>query len=331
MPQVSVILPAFNAERTIARAVESMLAQTLTDIEVIVVDDGSTDGTRQQLTTIDDDRLNVIDADHAGVAAASNRAFQHATSQFIARMDADDYSYPTRLQRQIDWLNENRQDVVGCQVQIVHRDGFSVASLQRYERWINLETLSANQIMALRFVELPLVNPTICARRKYFEHGYRDDHLPEDYNLMLQAAEAGMTFGKVDDVLFDWTDSSGRLTRNDSRYSNEAFMECRRTNLMAGPLAGVGIVDVWGAGRTGKSWIRWLQSQQISVRRILDVDPKKIGHHIHGSPVIDCEAMLQSDGVPLIVAVGTDRIRQRIWDHVDLRGHVPGVDTWFVA
>lgn len=331
MPQVSVILPVFNAEKTIARAVDSMLAQTLKDIELIVVDDGSTDDTAKTLAAIKDDRLKVITAGHAGVIAASNLAFKHSTSQFVARMDADDFSYPDRLQSQLDLLQQKQLDVVGCQVRIVHLGGYSVASLKRYERWINSETLTSEQIMALRFVELPLVNPTICARREYFEREYQDNHLPEDYNLMLQAAEAGMRFGKVNQVLFDWSDSSGRLTRNDKRYSDEAFMECRRVNLLAGPLNGVECVDVWGAGKTGKSWIRWLQSQHITIRQIFEVDQRKIGTQIHGCPVIDCEAMPMCDGVPLIVAVGTDGIRQRIWDHVTPKDYRPGVDTWFVA
>ena len=63
--------------------------------------------------------------------------------------------------------------------------------MRRYERWINEETVDGEQISALRFVEFPLVNPTILARRSYFELGFCDSDFPEDYDLMLRAAAHG--------------------------------------------------------------------------------------------------------------------------------------------
>ena len=165
----------------------------------------------------------------------------------------------------------------------------------------------------------------------FFELGYQNDDLPEDYDLMLRAVAVGMRFGKVESSLFDWFDTSGRLTRNDARYRPEAFMKCRRQRLLEGPLAGHSTVDVWGAGKTGKPWLRWLQSEGRRVRRAYDVHPRKIGHRIHGIPVVDPTVMPRPDGTPLLVAVGADGARSLIQDHVSVRGYVPGSDTWFVA
>ena len=89
MPEVSVVLPVFNAVGTIARAVESILDQTLRDIELVVVDDGSTDDTANVLRAIRDPRLKVVECVHQHVAAAMNTGTQSAVAPFIARMDAE--------------------------------------------------------------------------------------------------------------------------------------------------------------------------------------------------------------------------------------------------
>lgn len=331
MPRVSVILPAFNAQSTVRRAVDSVLRQSLTDLEVIAVDDGSTDATLSVLRAIDDPRLTVIAAEHQGVCSASNLAFARSTAPLVARMDADDFCHPEKISQQVQWLSDTGCDVVGCQVQIVDAQQQPVVSLERYQRWINEETLSSEQIHALRFVELPLVNPTILARRSYFEIGYQDSSLPEDFDLFLRAAHNGLTFAKVPQVLFDWTDGANRLTRTDARYSDQAFESCRRQHLRAGPLKNTGTVDVWGAGQTGKRWLRWLLAQGICVRRLVEVSPRKIGGIIHGVPVIHYQDLPQADGTLMLVAVGADRARQMIWPWLENGGYDIGADALFVA
>lgn len=331
MAQISVVMPAFNAAATIARAVRSILDQTLRDIELIVADDGSTDETIGIVHSIRDPRMRLIESDHYGVADATNAATECATAPLIARMDADDFSYPHRLQRQVQLLQQQQLDVVGSQVRIVDQAGDPVDSLRRYEQWINHETLDCDSIAALRFVELPLVNPTILARRRYFELGFQNNDRPEDYDLLLRAAAAGMRFGKVPEVLLDWIDSSTRLTRSDGRYSADAFMRCRRAHLRSGPLCGVAEVDLWGMGQTGKPWYRWLREENFAVRHVYDIDDRKVGQTIHGTTVMHPSSMPPADGVPLLIAVGAAGARETIRPQIKARGYVSGRDAWFVA
>ena len=338
---ISVILPVFNAQATILRAVQSILNQTLREIELIVVDDGSTDDSAAILAAIEDARLRLITAEHRGVAAATNLGTMQARGPFIARMDADDFAYPERLEKQFALLRTEQLDVVGCQVRIVESTGDPSPGMRRYERWINEETLQSEEILALRFVELPVVNPTILARRAYFELGFcegsfpadpiAEDSIPEDYDLMLRAAAIGMKFDKVPEVLLDWTDSPSRLTRSNSQYSAEAFERCRQKHLLAGPLANISSVDLWGVGQTGKAWMRWLQANSITVRNAYDVNERQVGQSIHGVRVQHPESMPDCDETLLIIAVGADGARDLIRPHVLDRGYVLGTDAWFVA
>jgi glycosyltransferase involved in cell wall biosynthesis len=100
---ISVVMCAYNAERYIASAVESILAQTFSDFELLVVDDGSTDGTMTILRAYAarDGRVRVIEAAHQGISAAANRGVAEARRRWIARMDADDIALPNRLERQL--------------------------------------------------------------------------------------------------------------------------------------------------------------------------------------------------------------------------------------
>lgn len=331
MPQVSVVLPVFNAQATIERAARSILGQTLRDLELIIIDDGSTDETPSIVGRIVDRRVRIMRCPHQGVVAAANLGTRLSVAPFIARMDADDFSHPERLAHQLQLASEQRLDVVGCQVHVVTNSRNTAPSWLRYERWINEETLRGLDILGLRFVEFPLVNPTILARRGYFELGFRDDGLPEDYDLMLRAAENGWRFGKVARVLLDWTDRPDRLTRSDSRYSENAFMTCRRKYLLRGPLRDVPCVDLWGVGRTGKPWLRWLQSLDVRVRHAYDMSPRKQGKHIHGVAVEHPSCLRQADGTPLLIAVGAKNARQVIRPQVQRQGYRVGADVWFVA
>ena len=119
MAVVSVILPVFNAAPSISRAIQSILNQSLSDLELIVVDDGSTDDTWKIVTSIQDPRIRAYRSPHMGVAATANQALTYAKAPLVARMDADDYAYPQRLETQLRQLTEQNLDVIGSRVRIV--------------------------------------------------------------------------------------------------------------------------------------------------------------------------------------------------------------------
>lgn len=101
MPQISVIIPAYNAEATIAETIESVQRQTVSDFELIVIDDGSRDRTQEVLANISEPRLRVFQEENGGVATARNRGFARATGEFIAFLDADDLWTPNKLEQQL--------------------------------------------------------------------------------------------------------------------------------------------------------------------------------------------------------------------------------------
>ncbi|MGD9346182.1 MAG: glycosyltransferase [Candidatus Aminicenantes bacterium] len=112
MPRISVVIPVYNNERTIHETVDSVLNQTFSDFELLVVDDGSQDTTIDILNAIQDPRLKIFARSHAGVSASRNYGIAHAHGDFIAFLDADDLWTPDKLEAQLKALEQNPQAAV---------------------------------------------------------------------------------------------------------------------------------------------------------------------------------------------------------------------------
>ncbi len=110
MPRVSVIVPAYNAMRYLPLALESILAQSFQDFEIIIVDDGSRDGIKRWAAQLEDPRIDFFTQANSGSAAARNTGISHATGEYIAFLDADDLWASTKLEQQVKLLDE-KQDV----------------------------------------------------------------------------------------------------------------------------------------------------------------------------------------------------------------------------
>jgi glycosyltransferase involved in cell wall biosynthesis len=107
MPVISVVIPAYNAERTILETLESVQKQTFSDFEVIVIDDGSTDRTSELVKSVGDERIKVFSYPNGGMCTARNRGISHVAGEFIAPLDSDDLWTPDKLELQLAALQKH--------------------------------------------------------------------------------------------------------------------------------------------------------------------------------------------------------------------------------
>ncbi len=107
MPTISVVIPAYNGERTIVETLQCLQKQTFSDFEIIVINDGSTDGTLEVIKTVQDSRLKVFSYSNGGLPVARNRGILQATGEFITFIDADDLWTPDKLELQLAALQKN--------------------------------------------------------------------------------------------------------------------------------------------------------------------------------------------------------------------------------
>jgi len=338
MPVVSVLMPCCNASDTLSEALDSLTNQTLSDFELIAVDDGSTDATPDLLraAAARDHRIRVITQPHRGIIAALNVGLQACTGNYIARMDADDRSYPDRLARQVAYLDAHPDAaVVGCRVRgypsETVRQGFLI-----YIEWQN-SLLTNADIRREMFVESPLAHPSVAFRREWVERvgGYEDRGWAEDYDLWLRLYLERAQFAKLQEVLLDWRERPERLTRLDSRYSLENFLRAKSHYLVRGPLRARQAVILWGAGMIGRRLSKHLIRQGAPLLAFLDIDPKKIGRTLHGLPILSPEELpglwTNHPASAVLAAVGARGARQLIRARLNQFGLKEGEDWWGVA
>ena len=107
MPQITVVVPAYNSMQYLPATLKSVFQQTYADFEIIVVNDGSTDNTEEYVLSLKDARLKLVVQDNQGLAAARNTGIAHATGEYIAFLDADDLWESTKLEKQLRLFQEN--------------------------------------------------------------------------------------------------------------------------------------------------------------------------------------------------------------------------------
>jgi glycosyltransferase involved in cell wall biosynthesis len=325
--RVSVLLPVRDEEPFLAECLDSLSAQTLSEFEAVVVDDGSIDASAAiaEEHARRDRRFRVLRQEQAGMVAASERARAEARAPLLARMDADDVALPDRLELQVAAIEEEGLAAVGGRVEYFPQptDG-----MRAYADWLNsLVTVEA----ALRdlWVECPLPGPGLTARAELVS--YRDRGWPEDYDLVLRIWAGGGRFRNVDQLVHRWRDHPERLTRTQPAYTLDAFRRCKVHFLRRTLLAGGRDVVVWGAGPTGKAFARELLAAGTRVAAFVEVDPRKLGKRIHGAPVVPAERAAGFPGTLALGAVSGDEGRARVRELAAGLGLVEGDDFLAVA
>jgi len=185
---VTVLMPAYNSENYIEAAIDSVLRQTFTDFELLIVNDGSTDRTAEILHSFDDSRIKIINQPNGGVAKALNNGLMHANGKYVARFDADDICLPGRLAEQVAFLDENvKHVVVGSDAEYILENG---------EHLLNFRCLgyTNEEIRQRLYFYCPFIHSSVMYRRGAVSEagGYSvHAHSFEDYLLWTQLAKIG--------------------------------------------------------------------------------------------------------------------------------------------
>lgn len=310
----------------------SLQAQTLTDWEAVLVDDGSRDdsGRIAEGLARSDPRLRVLHrAGGEGLPAALNAGLALCVAPLVARMDADDLAAPDRLASQLARFEAEPQlAVLDGQVRFFRDSGEVPEGMRLYEAWINA-VLTPDDFNRELCIESPVVHPAATFRRQLILAlgGYRAGEFPEDYDLWTRVHLAGHPLAKIDRVLVHMRDRAGRLTRTHPAYSPAAFRRVRQAYLDATVDRGARVA-VWGAAKSGKPWLRWLLERGNPVPLAVDIDPRRIGGRRQGVPVVSPEGLAgrRADFDLLLVAVGARGAREEIRGHLRALGLVEPVD-----
>lgn len=230
MPKVSVIVPTYNAMSYIAETVASILNQTFTDFELILIDDGSSDGTAQWITQVADPRVKAITQENKGKAQTCNIGIRLAQGEYLAFLDHDDLWQPTKLEKQVNCLDQDPDaGLVTTWLTII--DGQSkvtsdvMASSVEGQVW--QQVIEKNSIHS---ASIPLI------RRRCFETvGMFDETLfpSEDWDMWIRIA-ARYTFAVVKEPLTQWRQHANN-TSNDAQKMLRAGLSVLEKNFGTAP------------------------------------------------------------------------------------------------
>ena len=321
-------MPVRNCADTLPEALASTLSQTLSDIEVVVIDDGSTDGTGDCVGPARDSRIRLLSLPHTGIVGALEAGRQAATGSLIARMDGDDRMAPDRLARQVDRLDrEPTLSLVTGPVVLFPVD--HNAGMARYVRWLN-SLVDASDFVREALIQAPVCHPAVTVRASALDSvgGYRDVAWAEDYDLWLRLLHDGHRFASVGgDPVLGWRDSEDRLTRTDPRYSAGQHWACKAHHLARTHRE----VRIWGAGRDARRLARALEEAGVQIACFLDIDPAKVGRILRGSVPVLAGPAAQQPGPVILCAVGMPAARAEIRGWLTDWGLTEGADFLCVA
>lgn len=242
--RVTVLMAVYNGGEHLPAAVGSILTQTFNDFELLVVDDGSTDGSSEFLRRLDDRRVRVIRQENQGLVAALNRGLAETRTELVARMDADDVSAPTRLERQVRFLDENpRVAAVGCCYEVIDESGrvqdvVHVAAEPGYlHRRLYFRNTFAHASMMFRLSAV-------------LEAGkYRDVGPVEDYDLWIRLAARDDLAG-LPDTLFAYRLTRGGVSVSAVQRQRDCHATVRDQFHRARPMVSLSAWAVFAEGRT---------------------------------------------------------------------------------
>ncbi len=218
VPAISVVMPVFNTEAYLARAVQSVLAQTFGDFEFVILDDGSSDASVRivQEFAENDDRIRFFPLEHRGYVSLLRRGLNHCRGDFVARMDSDDISLPQRFEKQISYLRQHPEVVaLGSRVELIDPYGSRVEKPTHKIMHEEIETELLNG------VGWAMVHPSVMMRRDALMKvgGYREDLMvSEDLDLFLRLAEVGR-LENLPDVLLQYRQHLGSV--NYTKYDQQ--------------------------------------------------------------------------------------------------------------
>ena len=228
-PAISIVLPAYNCSPYIAETINSLLSQTFTDFQLIIINDGSTDDTEHIIQLYHDPRITYLkNESNKGLVFTLNRGIQAAEGNYIARMDADDIALPQRLQLQKQWLDENPHTAaVSCTIRFIDGKGN-----ERGEWKEDKVSCSYTDIKKMLPWENCIAHPTIMIRKEVVE-AYLYDAMQlhcEDYDLWLRMLADGLVIEKLPQPLLLYRNHEASITGTYLKKLNPFFKQyqCKR-------------------------------------------------------------------------------------------------------
>jgi len=328
---ISILVPFKNTEKFLIECLGSIIDQTYTNWELLIVDDHSSDEGPSLVENYakKDRRITLLKNSGNGIIEALRLAYKHSNGTLITRMDSDDIMVENKLKVLSGKLLENGQGHIAIgQVRYFSDSGLG-QGYKSYEEWLNRLIGSGSNYTEI-YKECVIPSPCWMLFRddldKIGAFSYND--YPEDYDLTFRCYEQDLKCIPCDSILHHWRDYANRTSRTHEHYAQNYFLDIKLRYFLKldhdknRPLA------VWGAGSKGKQIARILQDLKVPFHWICD-NPKKIGKDIYGQSLLEFGYLKELTNPQSIITVANSEAQVEIMQYMADQGMESMKDYFF--
>lgn len=313
-PLISILTPFKNTEEFLPECLDSILNQSYSNWELLIVDDCSSDNSFLIVESYarKDFRIKLIKNNGNGIIDALQLAFKHSRGAYITRMDSDDIMTPDKLEVLLNHLLEKgRQHVAIGLVKYFSDEGIS-DGYSRYERWLNELTMKGENYSDI-YKECVIPSPCWMIHKEDLLEcdAFNPNRYPEDYDLTFRFYKNNMKCIPCVKVLHHWRDYATRTSRTHEHYAQNYFLDIKLHYFLDLDHDKNRTLTVWGAGFKGKRIAKLLKEKGVPFIWICN-NPKKIGKHIYNLELYSFNYLNELKNPQSIVTVANERAQERI-------------------
>ena len=318
-PLISILIPFKNTEEFIVDCLESIIKQSYTNWELLIVDDNSTDSSFSMVETMaqHDNRIKLFKNSGSGIIDALKLAFNQSTGELITRMDSDDIMYQNKLEiLSNNLLTYGKRHVAVGMVNYFSAEGIK-AGYKSYEIWLNGLTKNGTNYSEI-YKECVIPSPCWMIHREDLIscNAFEPNRYPEDYDLAFRFYKHRYKCIPCDVVLHDWRDYSHRTSRTNEHYAENHFIPLKLDYFLELDYKPEKTLVVWGAGNKGKFIAKSLIEKNMAFEWICD-NPKKIGRDIYGKILSPFNCLETIENTQSIITVANKTAQTEIRDYMD--------------
>lgn len=289
-------MPTKNAEKHIAECLDSIINQSFSNWELLVVNDHSTDSTRSILQefSLKDERISFLDNHGHGIIKALQLAYKKSSGTAITRMDSDDIMPLNKLELMHNELEKKPNFLITGYVRYISDNELKGGYIY-YQDWLN-GLVNNNSHYSEIYKECVIPSPCWLVSRAVFENcgAFNSETYPEDYDLTFRFYENKIPIVSLKEELHIWRDHPKRASRNDDNYSDNSFLDIKLHYFLKLDLDTSKNLVLWGAGKKAKSIAKILIKKNISFQWACN-NINKIGHAIYEITLEDIDQVFSNE------------------------------------
>ncbi len=331
-PLVSIVMAVQNEELYLEQCLDSIIAQSWNNWELIAVSDHSIDRTMEILSDYarKDKRIRAFEGKSHKLIPILQEAYRRCNGILINRMDADDYMPDYKLEVLVnEWIKHGKGTIIAGGTQHFVEEGEVGEGFKRYDRWLN-DVARRNAHYEEIYQECVIPSHCWIIHKEDFDSvgAFNPVVYPEDYDLCFRFYRYGLKIVGIDKILHHWRDHSVRISRTWDCYEDNRYFDLKLSYFyeidrdLGRPLV------LWGAGKNGKDLAKLLLQKEENIKWVCDND-NKIGKDIYGIRMMHYNTIAEQLYPQILIVVNAPEERLKIRAILNDWGKQPSKDYWF--